>query len=206
MEADLKGRILREDRKPELFLASSSPRRIALLNQIGLEFRAVEPEVDESMRAGETIKEHALRLARAKAQQVSRAHPEALVLGADTKVLIGDEALGKPRDHSDALRMLELLSGKVHHVLTAVVISRLRPEAFAENVVTTRVKFKRITRHEIEAYLRTNEHEDKAGAYAIQGKGAMFVEKIEGCYNNVVGLPLFTVARMLCQLGYDLWR
>lgn len=199
------GCLKKGDKKADLILASSSPRRIALLDQIGLAFKAVVPRTDERARPGETVKEHALRVARAKAEKVAQLHPEALVLGAETKVLIGGEALGKPRDRHDAMRMLKLLSGKAHHVMTAVVLLRLRPEGYMENIVTTKVKFKKLGAKEIEAYLLTEEHKDKAGAYAIQGKGALFVESIEGCYSNVVGLPLFTVGRMLSSLGFDLW-
>jgi septum formation protein len=186
-----------------LVLASSSPRRQELLRNAGLEF-AVEPaHIAEDPLPGESPKTCAERLAREKALAVATNHPGAVVLGADTIVVIGKEMLGKPFDANDAVRMLGLLSGKTHVVTTGVCLARQNSVASAaRNFIDTRSESTLVTmgllsRTEIEAYVKTDEPMDKAGAYAIQGIASRWISRIEGDYFNVVGLPVALVYRML---------
>ncbi len=176
-----------------LVLASASPRRREILRRAGIPFRARPTGVDEAVRAGETPRRHVRRLAREKAQAAGR--PGETVLGADTVVVIDNQILGKPRNAPDAARMLRLLSGRVHRVLTGLYL--LTPDGSRTEVVETRVWFRRLTRAEIAAYVASGEPFDKAGAYAIQGLASKFVERIDGCYYNVVGLPVLRVYAML---------
>jgi nucleoside triphosphate pyrophosphatase len=179
-----------------LILASASPRRAELLTSAGYAFVVEPADVDESLLPGEPPEVYALRVARAKADEVAARHPhDGIVLAADTVVVAGRDILGKPVDAADAARMLTRLSGTVHEVLTAVVVRR--PAAELTELVRTRVQFIDLTAEDIAWYIRTGEPEGKAGAYAIQGRGARFVDRIEGSWSNVVGLPLATVARML---------
>jgi septum formation protein len=178
-----------------LILASASPRRRELLRRAGIPFRVRRVEVDESTRPGESPRRHVLRLAREKAAAARRPGEE--VLAADTVVVIDNRILGKPRDARDAARMLRMLSGRVHRVLTGVCL--LTPAASRSEVVETRVWFRRLTRAEIAAYVASGEPFDKAGAYAIQGLASKFVKRIDGCYCNVVGLPVSRVYAMLSR-------
>lgn len=184
-----------------LVLASASPRRKELLAQAGYEFRAIPSSVPEERRENEDPTTFATRLAREKAQsvfeQIHRDSPKdtLLVLGADTIVVTPEEILGKPRDAEDAARMLRLLSGRTHQVITGVcLMSEGSTEIAAE---TTSVELRRLSDAEIAEYIATGEPMDKAGAYAIQGYAARWVPRIEGCYFNVVGLPLALVASMI---------
>jgi len=184
-----------------LYLASSSPRRRELLAQLGLYPETVTIEIDESLRQGESAHVHAERLALAKAGAGFQAlgKDNALVLGADTVVSVGEVLLGKPRDRGEALRMLGLLSGRQHEVITSVALS----DAHAETVVTsvTTVTMRKIARQEMLDYWDTGEPCDKAGGYGIQGLGAMFVSAVNGSYSGVVGLPLFETAQLLLARG-----
>ncbi len=185
-----------------LVLASASPRRRELLAQAGFTFDVVSADIDESPRPDENPMACAVRLARAKAEAVCTALPagqEAAVLGADTVVVTpAGEMLGKPRDVDDAARMLRLLSGASHEVITGVSLcTAARTEIAAE---LTYVTFQTISDAEIAAYIATGEPMDKAGAYAIQGRAARWIPRIHGCYFNVVGLPLALVASMLDPL------
>jgi nucleoside triphosphate pyrophosphatase len=184
-----------------LILASASPRRAELLASAGYEFSVEIAHVDESVLPGESPDLYVLRVARAKARQVSDRCRESgsAVLGADTTVVAGGEILGKPENAADAVRMLERLAGAVHEVLTGVVVIADGTEK--AEVVSTRVHLLPITMDEIEWYVRTGEPEGKAGAYAIQGRAARFVDRIEGSWSNVVGLPIATVARLLRAVG-----
>jgi len=178
-----------------LILASNSPRRGELLTAAGIPFEAVSVEVDESFLKLEPPGDHVRRLAAAKAQAVFANHPNAIVLGADTIVLIGGEMMGKPRDNDDAIRMLRLLSGREHEVLTGLaIVSR---EQTVVEVARTRVWFNPMTEEEIADYVASGEPADKAGAYAIQGIGSRFIDRIQGSYSNVVGLPVALVYRLL---------
>jgi septum formation protein len=185
-----------------LVLASASARRAELLTAAGFSFDVAPADVDETPLADERPDQYALRVARDKAVAVSReleggAH--APVLAADTVVVAGGRILGKPADAAEASGMLKTLSGDVHVVLTAVVLRTSGREVF--EVVTTRVRFVPLTDAEIGWYVATGEPEGKAGAYAIQGHGARFVDWIEGSWSNVVGLPVATVYQMLKDAG-----
>ncbi|MGB9792483.1 MAG: Maf family protein [Thermacetogeniaceae bacterium] len=188
----------------EIILASSSPRRAELLRRVGLKFRVVPSDVEERAEDSLDARSLALKLASQKAEAVAARYPEAIVLAADTVVCCDGEILGKPADWQDAVRMLQLLSGRTHEVSTGVVLRRESTGQERREVVTTRVTFRRLSQEEILGYLATGEPFDKAGAYGIQGYGALLVEGIEGCYSNVVGLPLAKVGEMLREFGVDL--
>ena len=191
----------------KLILASGSPRRRELLTQIGAVFEVEKSDVEEVTDPAWNPTELVAHLAKDKALDVARKHREGVVLGADTVVVDDHKVLGKPRDKEDAKAMLKKLSGRWHEVMTAVaLVDASQPEHSWEQVVTTRVKFKELTDEEIASYLSTGESMDKAGAYGIQGYGALFVEQIEGCYFNVVGLPLSRTAEGLKQFGIDLYH
>ncbi len=172
-----------------IILASTSPRRRELLRQLSLEFRVVPAQVDETFRA-KSPTETALELARHKAAAVARQYPDHLVIAADTVVVYQSQLLGKPRDYADAYRMLRLLAGDWHEVITGLVFQLQEIDFLSSKVELTRVHFKPLTDEEIEAYLAEGTALDKAGAYAIQGSFGLYVDRIEGCYYNVVGLPL----------------
>jgi septum formation protein len=181
----------------QLVLASASPRRAELLRTAGFTFDVHPADVDETPRPAEPPAAYALRVARDKARAAAGRieTPEAWILAADTVVVVDGAMLGKPVDHADARRMLSMLSGMVHEVLTGVVL-RHGPAETSE-VVSTRVRFAVLSPAEIEWYVASGEPEGKAGAYAIQGLGSRFVDRIEGSWSNVVGLPVATVYRML---------
>jgi septum formation protein len=183
-----------------LYLASASPRRQALLRQLGIAFEVLAPDVAEEPEAGEAPDAYTARLAHAKARAgAALARRRGLaprpVLGADTVVVLEGRILGKPRDRAHGLDMLRRLSGRAHEVLTAVCL--LTQDARYEAVARSRVVFAPLSRAEIECYWATGEPADKAGAYAIQGRAAAFIERIEGSYTGIVGLPLFELAQLL---------
>lgn len=182
-----------------VILASASPRRRELLSLVGIP-HVVEPaDIDESYREGEEAPQHAERLAREKAATVAARHPDAVVIAADTIVLIDGLVLGKPSDDADAERMLAMLGGQTHVVLTAVAVA-YHGELRA-GVESVRVTFRRLTRERIRAYIATGEPMDKAGAYGIQGFGATIVERIEGDYFAVMGLPLVRLVGLMRDVG-----
>ncbi len=188
---------------PALVLASASPRRLALLAQLGLvPARVVAPEVDETPGKGEPPRAYVQRVAAAKAAAVSRDEGE-VVLAADTSIVAGRRILGKPEDDADLVRMLTLLSGRRHHCLSAVVVigadGRVRTR-----LSDTMVAFKPLSRAEISAYVASGEGMGKAGGYAIQGRAAGFVRRIDGSYSGVVGLPLFETRALLLSAGVAL--
>jgi septum formation protein len=185
-----------------LVLASASPRRLDLLAQIGLAPDRVAPaDVDESPRPKETPRRLALRLAAAKADAAAAAAPGAYVLGADTVVALGRRLLGKPGDAAEARAWLELLSGRGHRVFTGVAV--IAPSGRkAVRLAEARVRFKRLTTAEIDAYLASGEWQGKAGAYAIQGRAGGFVIEVQGSYSAVIGLPLYETRMLLEGLGY----
>jgi nucleoside triphosphate pyrophosphatase len=178
-----------------LILASSSPRRAELLTAAGFDFEVIAVDVDEAMRRLEPPGDHVRRLAREKAQAGFAARPESVVLAADTIVLVSGEMMGKPRDADDAIRMLRLLSGREHEVLTGVALVSKRGAVV--EVSRTRVWVNPLSEAEIKAYVATGEPLDKAGAYGIQGLGSKFIDRIQGSYSNVVGLPVALVYRLL---------
>jgi septum formation protein len=191
-----------EPQRPKFVLASASPRRLELLRQIGLVPDAVDPaEIDETPLAGETARLLALRLARAKAEACAARHPGAFVLAADTVVAVGRRLLAKPDDAADARRMLQLLSGRAHRVLTAVAATAPDGRTGAR-LSETRVRFKRLTEPELAAYLAGDEWAGKAGAYGVQGRAGAFVVALNGSYTGVVGLPLYETRALLVGLGY----
>ena len=182
-------------------LASASPRRRALLEQIGYAPDVVEPaELDEAARPRELPGAHAARLAHAKAEAVAARHPGAFVLGADTVVACGRRILGKAETEEEARRGLSLLSGRRHRVFGGVTAIDPSGRA-ASRLVRTAVTFKRLSAEEIAAYLACGEWRGKAGGYAIQGRAAAFVRLVNGSYSNVVGLPLHETYRLLMGLG-----
>jgi septum formation protein len=197
---------------PVVILASASPRRSELLAQIGVPHRVVPAHIDEQRAAGEAIEDCVRRLARNKALEVqvalaavagSAAAVELAVLGADTAVMIEDELLGKPRDRADALAMLARLSGRWHQVLSAVALASAN--GLQSSLSRSEVRFRVLSARECAAYWDSGEPRDKAGAYAIQGLGAAFVEELRGSYSGVVGLPLFETARLLAEAGVPTW-
>ena len=186
---------------PPLILASASPRRRELLTQLGLDFEVMPSDVPEQPLKSETASEFAARIAREKAMHVAAQRFQQWVLAADTVVVVDGEILGKPRDRDDARRMLRLLSGRTHRVLTAVTLLAPGGASADEVVIETSVRFRPVRAQEIEAYLDTDEPFDKAGAYAVQGRAAGFVEAVEGSYTNVVGLPLDEVGELCRRHG-----
>lgn len=203
----MKSKSIRNTRKPlaKLVLASRSPRRAAILRNAGLAFEVCATDADESRLGHESARAHVLRLARAKAsvaaQRMQKRGHAATVIGADTVVLVRGKILGKPRDASDARRMLRLLSGRVHQVLTGLCVLRVSDRKELHHIETTRVHFAKLSNEDIDGYIATGEPFDKAGAYGIQAIGGRFVDWIEGCYFNVMGLPLARVWGMLRQLA-----
>lgn len=187
---------------PPLILASASPRRLELLAQIGLAPGLIDPaEIDETPLPGETARLLALRLARAKAAAVAERRAGAFVLAADTVVALGRRLLGKPDDEADARRMLTLLSGRAHRVLTAVAVAAPKGRT-AARLSETRVRFKRLTAAEIDGYVASGEWAGKAGGYGVQGRAGGFVIALNGSYTGVVGLPLYETRALLIGLGF----
>jgi septum formation protein len=186
-----------------LVLASASPRRQELLRNAGIAFRAQAADVDETPLAGEVARDYAERLAREKALAVWRLRPEDVVLGADTIVVVDEMILGKPADAEDAVRMLRLLSGRVHCVITGVCVveavarGQLPVASLRIASETTLVTMNELSEDEIREYVATGEPMDKAGAYAIQSRASRWIPRIEGDYSNVVGLPVALVSAML---------
>ena len=196
--------------RPKLVLASASPRRVTLLAQVGIEPDALRPSsIDETPGKGEMPRSLVTRLARAKAEEArdqianDREFADSYLIAADTIVAVGRRILMKPRFVEEAVACLELLSGRAHRVLTGVCL--ITPEDRVRiKIVDTRVRFKRLSRAEIEAYIGSREWRDKAGGYAIQGLAGAFVQRIDGSYTNVVGLPLAEIVAMLVGEGFPI--
>lgn len=184
-----------------LILASSSPRRRELLCEAGVAFEVHPAHIPEERREGEGPLAYVLRLAEEKARAIARLFPDRYILGADTTVVADEHVLEKPVDYADAARMLRLLSGRAHQVITAV--SLVAPGGRTDTrACMTQVFFRKLSEEEIQRYVATNEPMDKAGAYAIQGGAAGFADRMEGEYSNVVGLPLSLVTEMLRINGF----
>jgi septum formation protein len=193
-----------QDQPPVLRLASASPRRRQLLELIGVPHVVTPADIDETPQPGEDAGIYVCRLAKDKAIDVHRRHADLPVLAADTTVHVDGAILEKPRDEADCIRMLTLLSGREHQVFTGVcVVGGKWPSLGA---VRTAVHFRRITSDEMRAYWASGEPQGKAGGYAIQGLGAVFVEKIVGSYTNVMGLPLYETGQTLRGLGIAIWN
>ena len=186
--------------KQKLILASKSPRRAELLRAADWSFAAVAANIDETRHANEDAVAYVRRLAQSKAEKVARQFPNDLVLGADTTVVVGDEILGQPGDAATAQWMLQLLSGKWHQVLTGVALVRSSDAHSIIGHEVTRVRFAELSAAEIDWYVSTEEPLDKAGAYAIQGRAAPFIEEIQGDYFNIVGLPMRLVYELIRRL------
>jgi nucleoside triphosphate pyrophosphatase len=192
---------------PLIYLASASPRRSALLTQIGVAHRVQPVDLDESRAAGEHPKKYVQRLAREKADALWSSLTDAgrlPVLAADTTVAIEGEILGKPVDEQDALRMLSLLSGRTHQVYTGVAL--LAATGARDAVSVSEVQFRALSNDEARAYWRTGEPVDKAGAYAVQGLAAAFIQRIAGSYSGIMGLPLFETSALLAGIGWSVAR
>ena len=191
----------------KLILASASPRRRELLTQVGVSFVIEVSDVEEVLDDTLSPELQVQSLALQKAQAVAAQHKDGLVLGADTVVVDAGSLLGKPQNTEEAAEMLRSLSGKWHQVMTAVALVDANDTKHEwTSVEITNVKFRDLTEDDIAAYMATGESMDKAGAYGIQGYGALLVERIEGCYNNVVGLPLQLVAKGLRNWGINLYE
>ena len=187
----------------KIVLASGSPRRRELLGTIGLEFEVIKSDVPEVRAAGESPEEYVARLSREKAAAVARQHPDRWIVAADTTVYMGDELLEKPADVEDAKRMLATIAGRTHTVYTAVTVMNAARGYGDTRIAETEVRMAAMSAREIDWYARSGEGLDKAGAYAAQGIGAMFIDSIHGSYTNVVGLPLALLVTMLERAGID---
>ena len=193
----------------KLILASSSARRAEILRNAGFDFEILPADVDESVRPRELAADYVRRLAEEKArraaQQVSASSkdPATIIIAADTTVVVGKDVLGKPASAEDARAMLRRLSGQSHEVLSGLALLRLKDGAIRTAVESTRVTFARLADREIEEYIASGEPFDKAGAYAIQGRGGRFITRIEGCYFNVMGLPLARLHSILGELELE---
>jgi septum formation protein len=194
---------MNSNRPSRLILASASPRRLELLAQIGITPDDVRPaDIDETPLARELPRQHAARLAIGKAREIAGSESGVWILGADTVVGVGRRILPKAEDEATARRCLELLSGRAHRVFGGVAI--ISPDGTVnERLVVTRVKFKRLSRQEMQRYLACGEWQGKAGGYAIQGRAAAFIAGINGSYSNVVGLPLYETAALISGLGWE---
>jgi len=182
---------------PKLVLASGSPRRAEILASVGWDFIKDVPEIDETQLNGESPEDYVLRLAESKARAVAASRPGDIVLGADTTVVIDGQIVGKPEDMADARRMIEMLNGNNHEVLTGVAV--VRDDSVTTGLQRTRVDFSRMSEAEINFLVEKGNPFDKAGAYAVQAQAALFIEGIEGDYWNVVGLPISLVYRMVMR-------
>jgi septum formation protein len=191
----------------KLILASTSPRRAEILRNAGFVFDVLPTHADETSRPSEAAEDYVRRIAQAKAhaarKQLRATDEPAIVIAADTVVLAEGQILTKPQDAADARRMLRMMSGKSHELLTGLATLRLPDGAETRHIERTRVELLPISDEEIESYLRTGESFDKAGAYGIQGVAGRFVARIEGCYFNVMGLPLSRVWRAIRELGWE---
>ncbi|MFT7562143.1 MAG: septum formation protein [Flavobacteriales bacterium] len=185
-------------------LASKSPRRAELLRQLGVDFDIVDIELDESILAGETPEDYVVRVSQEKALLGFERSPVMPTLGSDTCVLVDGKVLGKPKDKLQALAYIEMLSGRGHEVLTAVALCDEVEQGY--RLSRTRVYFRPITHDMAERYWATGEPQDKAGGYGIQGYGAAFIQRIEGSYSGVMGLPLAETAELLEQFNLPYWR
>jgi septum formation protein len=187
----------------QLILASASPRRMELLRQVGLAFTSIPSRIEERIRAGEDFRHYTERISLEKALSVAEGLPQSngsWVIAADTIVVIDSEILGKPRGAEEARRMLERLSGREHQVITGFSVVMVKSRDFTQQSVESWVKLKRLTSEEIEGYLKTREPFDKAGGYAVQGIGSFMVERINGSYTNVVGLPICELIQVLREV------
>lgn len=181
----------------DIILASASPRRKEILENTNIKFRIIKSEIDEVLLENELPCQVAMRLAFEKSMDIATKYKSSLVIGADTIVVLGDTILGKPKDEEDAINMLKRLSNREHQVITGISLINLDENKKIIDYVVSNVKFKNLTEEDIKDYIKTKESLDKAGAYGIQGYGALLVEKIEGDYFNIVGLPISKISDLL---------
>ncbi len=195
-----------EKSKSTWILASASPRRRDILKRLGLQFQVDPSGLPEPARkAGETPSKYAERIASLKAAEVAGRHKSGLIIGVDTIVVLGNAILGKPEAQPEARLMLERLSGRWHEVLSGICLIDCKLNRGRSGCGRSRVHFRRLPPEEIEWYLETREYHDKAGAYAVQGYASLFIDRIEGCYFNIVGFPIFTFAQLCRRLGCPLF-
>jgi septum formation protein len=199
--ATVKTRMTEDEKNVDFVLASASPRRRELLAQLGLSFIVVPSKLQEINLSGMKPHVHATYFAEAKAKEVANHHPHQWVLGADTIVVLGQEILGKPADLTEASSMLSRLGGQSHRVITSICLAHASMEVLESEWVETKVFMRILSGDDIEGYIRTGEPMDKAGAYGIQGIGGCLVQRIEGSYSNVVGLPLCETLELLRRHG-----
>ena len=190
--------------KIDIILASNSPRRKELLHQIGIQFKICPTQTDERVLTDEKPETYVVRVASDKAVVASRHVKKGIVIAADTIVVIDNAILGKPVDKQDAERMISTLQGKMHLVMTGIAVMNAGSKKMLTGLSITKVWFRALTETDIRSYVETGEPLDKAGAYGIQEKGALLVDKIEGCYFNVVGLPISLLGEMLRSFDIDL--
>ena len=194
--------------RPDVYLASASPRRRELLEQIGIEFNLVEIRFPEDILVGETPRAYVERVALQKAlighRQLDAVKESCVVIGADTAVVVDNHILGKPTNYVDAVRMLQLLSDREHEVLSAVAMTDGKRQKTV--CQTSRVRMRQIADDEIGQYWQTGEPADKAGSYAVQGKGAVFIRHIEGSYSGIMGLPIFETVALLSEFGVHVFE
>lgn len=186
----------------KLILASQSPRRLELLKQITDQFETVPSLVEEKLNYGLCPEENARTLARAKAERVAKNYPHCWIIGADTLVTMDQEMFEKPVDVSDAQRILRRLSGREHHVITGICV--VSPGKTLDKVVTSKVRFKSLSQEEISSYIQTDEPMDKAGAYAIQGKGSFMIRDFSGSHSNIIGLPIDELKILLKKTSFQI--
>lgn len=191
------------DQNSNIILASSSPRRADLLKTLGVSFELVPSNINERPHQDEAPADYIIRLARAKVIDAARKRDSGLVIGADTIVVLDGRILGKPRDEDEAISMLKQLSGRWHAVMTGLALYDAATRREVADYDKTLVRFAQLTDKEIEWYVKTGEPMDKAGSYAIQERGAIFVEEIAGNYHNVVGLPVTLLYRLSKRMGYS---
>jgi septum formation protein len=191
--------------KPAWILGSASPRRREILQQLGLQFRVEPSRIPEPVRnAGETPPDYAVRMACMKAAEVAARHTSGLVIGIDTIVVLGKSILGKPQTRAEARSMLQRLSGRWHEVLSGICLIDCNPRRTRSSFSRSRVHFRRLSTEDIDWYLQTGEHRDKAGAYGVQGYASLFIDRIEGCYFNIVGFPIVAFQQLCRQAGINL--
>ena len=191
--------------KPKWILASASPRRNEILDRLGLRFRVEPSGVHEPARTGrETPSQYAVRIACLKAKEVAGRHKSGLVIGVDTIVVLGNSILAKPKNRADARCMLERLGGRWHEVVSGICLMDCAEQRTRSGFGRSRVHFRRLSAEDIEWYLKTSEYRDKAGAYGVQGYASLFIDRIEGCYFNIVGFPIVVFQQLCRQAGINL--
>lgn len=192
--------------KKEIILASTSPRRHEAARAMGLEFKIVPSDYEEDMDLEKSPEDLVMYLAHGKAADVAKKHKKGIVIGVDTIVVFNDKILGKPRDKEDAFNMLKSFSGKTQEVYSGVCLIDCETGKMIKDYEITKVKFRKVDDSEINSYVATGEPLDKAGAYGIQDLSSIFIEKVDGCYFNVTGFPVYNIYKNLRKLGVDIFQ